>query len=63
MALQPNCVPNLQVAAGPLHVAPLAPFAPSSCQAYEAKGVKRMYPWQAAALECGEAYNNLVGYS
>lgn len=20
-----------------------------------------MYPWQAAALECGEAYNNLVG--
>lgn len=33
---------------------------PLSNQAYEAKGVKRMYPWQAAALECGEAYNNLV---
>ena len=33
---------------------------PSNQQAYEAKGVTRMYPWQAAALECGEAYNNLV---
>ena len=23
-------------------------------QAFEAKGVRKMYPWQAAALECGE---------
>lgn len=23
-------------------------------QAFEEKGVKSMYPWQAAALECGE---------
>ena len=29
-------------------------------QAYRAKGIKQMYPWQAAALECGEAGNNLV---
>ena len=31
-----------------------------SLQAYRAKGIKQMYPWQAAALECGEAGNNLV---
>ena len=29
-------------------------------QAYAAKGVHRMYPWQAAALECGKTGNNLV---
>lgn len=25
-------------------------------QAFAEKGVKKMYPWQAAALECGEDY-------
>ncbi len=29
-------------------------------QAYAAKGVHKMYPWQAAALECGKNGNNLV---
>ncbi len=29
-------------------------------QAYAAKGVHKMYPWQAAALECGKSGNNLV---
>ncbi|DBA82486.1 TPA: hypothetical protein ACH3X2_000714 [Trebouxia sp. C0005] len=29
-------------------------------QAYAAKGVHEMYPWQAAALECGKSGNNLV---
>ncbi len=29
-------------------------------QAYAEKGVKEMYPWQAAALECGVDGSNLV---
>lgn len=29
-------------------------------QAYAAKGVSTMYPWQAAALECGRTGSNLV---
>ena len=29
-------------------------------QAYAKKGVSRMYPWQAAALECGERGTHLV---
>ena len=29
-------------------------------QAYAKKGVSRMYPWQAAALECGERGSHLV---
>ncbi|PSC69888.1 helicase and polymerase-containing TEBICHI [Micractinium conductrix] len=33
---------------------------PGVVQAFEAKGVKSMYPWQAAAVECGEQFNNLV---
>ena len=27
---------------------------------YQAKGLEQLYQWQAAALECGEAGNNLV---
>eukprot|EP00887_Chlorella_sp_A99_P004871 scaffold4.g4871.t1 len=33
---------------------------PGVVAAFEAKGVQKMYPWQAAALECGEGLNNLV---
>ncbi len=29
-------------------------------QAYAAKGVHTMYPWQAAALDCAKSGNNLV---
>ena len=29
-------------------------------QAYQERGVRDMYPWQAAALECGEGGGNLV---
>lgn len=29
-------------------------------QAYRSKGLKQLYPWQAAAMESGEAGNNLV---
>ena len=29
-------------------------------QAYEAKGLKELYPWQAAALESGADGSNLV---
>lgn len=29
-------------------------------QVYEAKGLRELYPWQAAALESGEAGENLV---
>jgi replicative superfamily II helicase len=29
-------------------------------QAYAAKGVRDMYPWQAAAIGCGEDGSNLV---
>ena len=29
-------------------------------QAFAAKGVRQIYPWQAAALECGEDGSNLV---
>ena len=36
------------------------PLPGTPLQAFEAKGVQTMYPWQAAALECGEALNNLV---
>ena len=32
----------------------------SMLQAYAAKGVKKMYPWQAAALACGQNGSNLV---
>ena len=31
-----------------------------SVQAYAAAGVKHMYPWQAAALQCGQDGANLV---
>jgi len=33
-------------------------FAP--LQVYESKGMKELYPWQAAALESGEDGRNLV---
>lgn len=41
---------------------PGAHFKGFSCdlQAYAEKGVRDMYPWQAAALECAEDGSNLV---
>ncbi len=35
-------------------------FARFACQAYAEKGVRELYPWQAAALECGADGANLV---
>ena len=29
-------------------------------QAYKGKGIHKLYPWQAAALECGADGSNLV---
>lgn len=29
-------------------------------QAFHKKGLRQLYPWQAAALECAAAGNNLV---
>lgn len=53
-------------AAAPLRRAPLqlslAEWIPHKdiSDAFAAKGVRKLYPWQAGALECGVAGNNLV---
>ena len=66
---QPAAAGQPTTGPGPKLVAPPRPLRlslaewgllPGVVDAYQAKGVKRMYPWQAAALECGEGYNNLI---
>ena len=44
----------------PRVAATLALLSALSAQAFAAKGVQKIYPWQAAALECGEDSSNLV---